>query len=128
MKDTKILRPLKGPQNTHQSKYTARNIYEFPHYIINIGKNDFSFLKYPSFQFIITQAEYQEINTFGISLLDKIERNAIIQFNSNQNNHEPRYLIETLNSCKKDEVNLGIWDGDGAGGTAAMAPEAEMGG
>ena len=27
-----------------------------------------------------------------------------------------------------DEVNLGIWDGDGAGGTAAMAPEAEMGG
>ena len=108
MKDTKILRPLKGPQNTHQSKYTARNIYEFPHYIINIGKNDFSFLKYPSFQFIITQAEYQEINTFGISLLDKIERNAIIQFNSNQNNREPRYLIETLNSCKKDEVNLGI--------------------
>ena len=61
-------------------EFTARNSTEFPHYIVNIEKNDFSFIKYPSFDFIITQAEYQSIGFSGVQLLDRIEQNAIIDF------------------------------------------------
>ncbi len=60
--------------------FNARNSTEFPHYVINMEKEDFSFIKYPSFDFIITQAEYQKTGFNGIQSLDRIEQNAIIDF------------------------------------------------
>ena len=83
--------------------YTARNSTEFPHYIINLEKDDFSFLKYPSFQFIIAQADFQKTSLLGAQIGDKIYSNAIIQFKLNN----PKSLIdhETTNKVKNTLFN-----------------------
>ena len=92
----KIRKSVKVSETIQQNNYTARNISEFPHYIINIEKNDFSFLKYPAFQFIIAQAEYQRSEISGVSLLDKVSANAIIQFNINKQNQETDHLSKNF--------------------------------
>ncbi len=97
----------------NQKSFVAKNSKEFPHYIVNIEKNSFEFIKYPLFEFIIAQAEYQKLECNGVQSTDRVEQNAIIGFNKkkvhlNQVNlvHSPippfNNVLEDL--CIKKEV------------------------